>query len=201
MGNKSRTALISLFRFLRPIALAGLLIVILQVTGLMTSISQASQWTLLQTGVRDAGVEPDDPAPMFDYDFVIKDLEGQRVSFESFKGKVVFLNLWATWCGPCRAEMPGIQALYDKVDHDKIVFVMLSLDPDEALPQVKKYLSARSFNFPAYMPSGNLHKQLNVPSIPTTFVISPDGKIARKEVGAMQYDTKKFKEFLEGLVE
>lgn len=201
VGNKSRTVWASVIQFLKPIVLTGVVIAILQVTGLMGSLSQASQWTLLQTGFRDAGDEPDPEAPTFDYDFVIKDLEGQRVAFESFKGKVVFLNLWATWCGPCRAEMPGIQKLYEKVDHDKIIFVMLSLDDDEALPQVKRYLTARSFSFPAYLPAGNLHKQLKVPSIPTTFVISPQGKIERKEVGAMQYDTKEFKKFLEGLVE
>ncbi len=197
MGNKGRTMWIFAVRIL----LAVLLIAILKYTGATRTISQATQWTMLQVGARNAGVEPDPEAPMFDYNFTIKDLEGQRVSFESFKGKVVFLNLWATWCGPCRAEMPGIQKLYDKVDHDKIVFVMLSLDPDEALEQVKKYLSARKFTFPAYMPSGNLSKQLNVPSIPTTFIISPQGKIERKEIGAMQYDTEDFKKFLEGLVE
>jgi len=199
MDNKSRTKSIAvkLFGWIKPFALAGGILVFLQFTGLISAVSYATQWTLLQTGFRNADEETLDEATTFTYDFTIKDLEGNRIPFETFKGKVVFLNLWATWCGPCRAEMPGIQGLYDKVDKEKVVFVMLSLDNDSDQAKVVSYLKNKSFTFAAYMPSGYLPEQLQVPSIPTTFVISPDGKIVKKEVGSMQYDTPNFLRFLE----
>ena len=116
-----------------------------------------------------------------------------------FKGKTIFLNLWATWCGPCRIEMPSIQKLYDKVDHDKIAFVMLSLDRAEDKEKVEKFVTDKKHNFPVYRPAGALPELLNVPSIPTTFVITPDGKVASKKVGTANYDTEEFKKFLEDL--
>lgn len=203
MDNKSRTKSImaQTFSWLKPILLAGILLLFLQVTGLISAVSYVTQWSLLQTGLRDADEETDELRTNFDYAFTIKDLEGNRIPFERFKGKVIFLNLWATWCGPCRAEMPGIQSLYDKVSKEDVVFVMLSLDRDEDQKKVVDYLSRRSFTFKAFMPSGQLPEQLQVPSIPTTFVISPDGKVMKKEVGSMQYDTPEFLKFLEKLAE
>lgn len=137
----------------------------------------------------------------FDYNFTIKDLEGNRIAMETLKGKVIFLNLWATWCGPCRWEMASIQALYEKVKNEKVVFIMLSIDTDENQKRVAAYMRDKRFTFKAYMPTGYLTEQLNVPSIPTTFIVSPDGKIARKEVGAQDFNTKSFENLLEKLAE
>lgn len=203
MGNQSKTKFTGpwLAEIFKSVLVAGVILVILHHTGVISAASTATQWTLLQSGVRDADEAETEDKQDFDYNFTIKDLEGNRVPFETFKGKVIFLNLWATWCGPCRVEMPGIQALYDKVDKEKIVFVMLSLDSDENLPKVSNYLKVKSFTFKAYLPSGELPKLLQVPGIPTTFVISPDGKVMKKEVGSMQYDTPEFKKFLEKLAE
>ena len=135
----------------------------------------------------------------FNYNFSIKDLQGTKTSFEKFKGKVIFLNLWATWCGPCRAEMPTIQQLYDSIDKEKIVFVMLSVDNDRDKDKIVRYIQNKSFTFPVYQPSGYLSEQLSVPTIPTTFVISKDGKIATKEVGTTNFNTPKFRKFIDEL--
>ncbi|HWA34220.1 MAG TPA: TlpA disulfide reductase family protein, partial [Cyclobacteriaceae bacterium] len=131
--------------------------------------------------------------------FTIQDLQGNKIPFEQFQGKVIFLNLWATWCGPCRAEMAGIERLYSKIDKSSIAFVMLSLDRDSDKNKVISYMQSKGFTFPGFMPSGYLPAQLKVPEIPTTFIISKEGKIVRKEVGSMRYDTPKFQKFLEGL--
>jgi len=145
--------------------------------------------------------EVDVRGEVFDYNFSVKDLQGNAVDFNQFKGKVVFLNLWATWCGPCRAEMPSIHNLYHAVkDNDKIVFVMLSLDRADQQGKVVSYVNDKAFTFPVYMVSGNVNAQLEeVSSIPTTFVLSPDGKIASKKVGTANYDTPKFQQFLKEL--
>lgn len=188
-----------LLEVIKTAAITLLLVGFLQITGLLQSLSEWSQQALLLTGLRNAPALAEEKKEAFDYQFTIQDMQGSRQSFEQFKGKVVFLNLWATWCGPCRAEMPGIQRLYEMTDHAKVTFVMLSLDKDTDKKKVADYVKNKGFTFNAYMPSGYLPEQLQVPSIPTTFILTPDGTIARKEVGTMRYDTPKFKEFLEGL--
>jgi thiol-disulfide isomerase/thioredoxin len=183
---------------LRPWAIMILLIVIMRFTGILSGVSYVTQTAIMKTGMMDFDpyAETKKEIP-FNYDFSIKDLNGNIISMSEFKNKTVFINLWATWCGPCRAEMQSIQNLYDQVDHDKIMFVMLSLDKDAQHNKIVDYIGNKKFTFPVYQPSGYLTDQLNVPSIPTTFIIGPDGKIKSKKVGAANYDTEKFKKFLE----
>ena len=167
----------------------------LRVTGLLSGFSSATQSVVMETGLLDASVDTKE-SEAFNYDFTIKDLNEDKIGFNQFKGKVVFLNLWATWCGPCKAEMQGIHELYKEVASENIAFVMLSIDKDNAKRKVVKYINDKGFTFPVYMPSGYLSEQLNVPSIPTTFVINKEGKIVAKEVGTTNFNTKKFKKFL-----
>lgn len=185
------------FQILKPWISAIAVVFILQITGLLSGLSFLAQSAMLKTGLADASVEEAKDLGDFNYDFKVKDLSGNRIDFNEFKNKVVFLNLWATWCGPCRAEMPTIQKLYEKVqDDESIKFVILSLDKDSDKAKVVKYLKDRNFTFSGYMPSGYLTTQLNVPNIPTTYVISKDGKILAKEVGTTNFNTSKFFKFL-----
>jgi thiol-disulfide isomerase/thioredoxin len=154
----------------------------------------------MKTGIMDASPGNDSgAAEVFDYNFQIKTLTGEAIDFNQFKGKVVFVNLWATWCGPCRFEMPSIQELYNGVDKDKIQFVMLSLDRNEDLPKIVKYVEKNKFTFPVFQPKGFLPSAFDVPSIPTTFIIDKNGKVVSKKVGTTNFNTKKFKNYLEGL--
>lgn len=188
-----------LIHFLKPILAALLLVALLQLTGFMGTASFYAQSVALRTGFLDAGAEGLENSKQFDYNFTIKDLAGKKIDFKKYKGKVIFLNMWATWCGPCRAEMADIQKLYGQVDKDKVVFIMLSIDDDKNMAKVRSYISNKAFTFPVFMPSGNLPEQLQVPSIPTTFVLSKDGNVVAKEVGSKNYNTDKFKKFLEDL--
>ena len=189
-------------KFLKEILKTGLtfvvVLVVLNYTGLIGSLSSATQSAILTTGLLDVEVNVTG-SEVFNYDFTIKDLSGKRFSFDQYKGKVVFINLWATWCGPCRAEMAGIQKLYSSIASDSIAFVMLSLDRDTDQEKVVKYVNTKGFTFPVYLPSGRLTEQLSVPSIPTTLVIGKDGKIVAKEVGTTNFNTDKFKKFLRQL--
>lgn len=185
------------YKFIKPWAGAVLIVVFLHFTGLLSSISFFAQSAILQTGLMDASIKPLEEGTDFNYDFTIKDLNGNKINFDKFKDKVVFLNLWATWCGPCRAEMPTIQKLYDKMaDDPNVVFVMLSIDKDKDLSKVVRYLKDKSYSFNAYMPSGYLTEQINVPNIPTTFIISKNGKIISKEIGTTNFNTNRFYKFL-----
>ncbi|MFZ2906566.1 MAG: TlpA disulfide reductase family protein [Cyclobacteriaceae bacterium] len=189
-----------LLSFIKPILGALIVIIILKITGTLATVSYVANATLLKSGIFNS--QPGNQthrAEPFDYNFKIQTLLGEEIDFNQFKGKVIFLNLWATWCGPCRVEMPGIQALYNDVNNEQIVFIMLSLDKDEDLPKIKNYIGKNSFTFPVYQPKGYLANQLQVPSIPTTYIINKEGNIVSKEVGTTNFNTKKFRKYLADL--
>ena len=173
---------------------------LLKVTGIGREISFFTQSALLKAGIMD--VQPANTAPAkqtFDYNFSVKDLDGKKLSMKDLKGKVIFINLWATWCGPCRVEMPSIQNLYNSVDKEKIVFVILSLDHENQHRRIVQYIGDKQFTFPVYQPASPLPKLLRVNTIPTTFIIGPDGKVASKKTGMANYDTGEMRSFLREL--
>jgi thiol-disulfide isomerase/thioredoxin len=177
------------------------LLMILRYTGILSGISYVTGTLMLKTGVMNAGIEQPVVAKSFDYNFKIKDLNGTVIDFKTFKGKTIFINVWATWCGPCRVEMPSIQKLYDKVNKEEIVFIMLAVDDRKNFDKVVSFVKEKEYTFPVYVPHEFLPDQLMVRTIPTTFVVDTQGKIATRETGAANYDTEEFKTFLEGLVE
>ncbi|MGK7388960.1 MAG: TlpA family protein disulfide reductase [Candidatus Cyclobacteriaceae bacterium M2_1C_046] len=179
---------------IKEILILVAVLIVLNVTGLLGEVTGFLQRGLFYTGLLNANVEKLENAKEADYNFTMTTLDGEQVSFTEFKGKVVFLNLWATWCGPCIAEMPGIQNLYDKVEKDDIVFVMLSLD--ETTDKVQKFVDRKEFDFPVYMASHGVPDVFRTGSIPTTHIISPEGKIIYTKKGTANYNTEKFKEFL-----
>jgi thiol-disulfide isomerase/thioredoxin len=179
------------FSFLKPIVSALIIIGLLQVTGLWSSASSFAQSLVLKTGALNADSELKKPIANFDYQFDMLDVRGNPISAEMLKGKVVFLNLWATWCGPCKAEMPGIDNLYQKLKEYPIEFVMLSVDKANAQSKIESYLLKNNYSFPVYMLQGAAPDLLQVPSIPTTYIINKEGKVVLKEIGARNYDTKK----------
>lgn len=183
----------------------------LYLTGLHTEAIGQVQRLLLATGVRNATV-PDPVAGSgpaagaasggtpgkVGAGFRMVGLNGQEVPFESLQGKVVFLNIWATWCPPCVAEMPNIERLYQKVGSDKIAFVMLSVDR-EGRDKVKRYIDKKGYSFPVYLPLSQLPQAFYSPSIPSTFIISPEGHIVARQEGMAAYDTPEMQAFLQSM--
>src|SRR5262249_38234100 len=113
--------------------------------------------------------------------FDVKDQNGQPLSLEKFKGKPVMIDFWATWCGPCRAELPNVLAAYKKY-HDKgFEIVGISLDQDEK--EFKSFIKAKGMTWPQFFDGkgwGNEVAQLyGVRSIPQTYLLDQDGKIYR----------------------
>jgi thiol-disulfide isomerase/thioredoxin len=184
------------FQSTKAIVTALLLVGFLQLTGLWQGASVSAQKLALKTGLLNADGETKKAPLVFDYNFTIKDLKGNKIAFDQYKGKVIFINLWATWCGPCKAEMPGIQELAASLKGKPIEFVMLSLDKDAMLPKVISYIEKNQYTFPVFMPHEFLPDQLQVASIPTTLIVSKEGKIIVREVGAKNYNTKKMIDFL-----
>lgn len=121
---------------------------------------------------------------------------GEVIDLSSFKGKKVFVNLWATWCPPCVAEMPSIQELYNQTRNSNTEFVMLSLDKNFDIAQ--QWARQKNYNLPLYFASGDLPDALQVAGIPTTFIFDEEGKMIFSHVGSEDYSKPKFVKMLTG---
>lgn len=168
-------------------------------TGLHTEAIGRVQQLILTTGIIQPEVKSSSGgAPTtVQYDLPLVTLDGKEANLKDFKGKVIFLNLWATWCPPCVAEMPNIHNLYKKVASDDIVFVMLSLDEDPKKAQ--KFMQKKEYTFPVYLPTAAFPAAFETQAIPTTFIIAPDGSIVMRKEGMASYDTQEFRDFLQKL--
>lgn len=123
-------------------------------------------------------------------DFKLKDLTGKEVSLSDYKGKKVFLNFWATWCPPCKAEMPEMEMLYQETKNSDLVILAVNLDEEKNT--VQKFINSNKYNFPVLLDTGNIvASQYEVVSIPTSFFIDKEGNIVDKHIGAMTIEDMK----------
>lgn len=131
-------------------------------------------------------------------DLRFKDAKGKTVTLSELKGKVVFLNFWATWCPPCLAEMPSISKLYQKYkDDEQVVFILV--DADSKLPKAQAYMDKKKFAMPLYTLESNVPEAIFSGSLPTTVVFDKQGRVSYNEAGAANYASKEFVGFIEKL--
>ena len=123
-------------------------------------------------------------------------LDGQKVEFSQFKGKVVFLNIWGTWCPPCRAEIPSIQRLYNSLKNKEIVFLLIS---DEKPETVRKYIKKKRYNLPVYIQSGDFPKVFDTQIYPSTYILDRGGRIVYKYFASAKWDDGSIRSMLLGL--
>ncbi len=171
------------------------IIATLYFTGWHTEVIGNLQRVVLWTGIMTPDTELDaGEIRNARFDMPLITLSGERTSLQEFEGKTIFLNFWATWCPPCIAEMPNIQALYEEVRSDSIQFVMVSLDED---PQkARDFIARKDYTMPVYFLAGRKPGVYNSTVVPTTYIISPGGKIVSERRGMANYHTSAFKEFL-----
>ncbi len=123
--------------------------------------------------------------------FVTKDLDGNMRRLDEFKGKVVFLNLWATWCKPCEEEMPSMQRVYDILKDRNFEMIALSVDT-EGPEVVRKFAERYGLTFPIFLdPKGKIKNGYKTTGVPETFIIDQNGIIAEKIWGPRNWDDKK----------
>lgn len=127
-----------------------------------------------------------------------RDVKGKTVDLGDLKGKVIFLNFWATWCPPCLAEMPGVNQLYEKFKHDEGVVFILA-DADGNLVKAQKFMDKKHYQLPVYRIDSEIPDQLFKGSLPTTVVFDKDGRISYNESGAANYDDANFIKFINRL--
>lgn len=112
-------------------------------------------------------------------DFVLKDQNGKKVSFEEYRGKVIFLNFWATWCPPCQRELPHIQELYEKYKSSDEVAVLTVVSPggqEKNADGIKAFLNEHTYSMPVLFDDGSMYYYFQVTSMPTTFMIDREGR-------------------------
>jgi peroxiredoxin len=132
--------------------------------------------------------------------FILPDLNGKQVSLEDHRGKVVFLNFWATWCPPCRAEMPSMEKLYNKFKSKDFTILAVNLGDD--ISQVKAFKETYKLNFPILLDTdSSLGMIYGAISIPTTYLIDRDGYIFGGALGPRDWASDDAFELIKSLLE
>ena len=123
--------------------------------------------------------------------FEARDLDGRLISTASLRGKVVLLNFWATWCPPCRAEIPDLVALQEKY-RDQLQIIGIS--EDEGGPEVvKRFVEAHHMNYPVVMASPDIEKKYpGIGALPTSFVVDRQARLVQKHVGMLTARTTEY---------
>ncbi|MBD1260444.1 redoxin domain-containing protein [Maribacter polysiphoniae] len=141
-------------------------------------------------------MDEDEQTQLEPFTYRLATLEGAPADVGIGKGKVTFLSYWATWCPPCRAELPSIQKLYDDYG-DKVDFVLITHeDPDV----IQTFLNKKEFDFPVVLPRMETPAELLERTIPTNYVIDKTGKVVVKEQGATDWNSQKIRNTLDTLI-
>lgn len=189
----------------------GLIALTLYITGLHTEVIGFVQRGLLETGLLNPRVEERiEPTgtgslekskdiknyPVADLNLKLRDINGNIVSLADLKGKVIFMNFWATWCPPCVAEMPAINELHKEMG-DEVAFVMLSMD--QKFEKAIAYKERKEFGLPIYQPASQIPPMYGSSQLPTTYVIDAQGRLVLTHLGMADYNNQKFRNFLKSL--
>ncbi len=135
-------------------------------------------------------------------DFTLSDLQGKAHTLSSYRGKVVMVNFWATYCGPCIKEMPSMQRLKEKMAGKP--FTILSVDMAEEKHDVQAFLTQHQIkiDFPVLLnPEGNVVEDWMITAVPTTFILDPKGTIRYALFGGIEWDKQDVIQTLSGLIE
>lgn len=154
-------------------------------------------WGLLAILRKDFQEGPNigSPAPAVSF----QDASGKTVTLKDFRGKAVLMNFWATWCGPCRQEMPSLDKLYQKFSGRDFVVLGVSVDED-GWSSINEFLKVIPVSFPIVLDQGEGIDKYEVYRIPETYLIDAEGKIAGKVTGPQDYDQEVFYQKVERLL-
>jgi len=122
--------------------------------------------------------------------------DGTKIALSQLKGKVVFLNFWATWCGPCRSEMPSMEAVYQKLKNKG--FEILAVNLGDSKNEVSAFMNEYKLSFPVLLDEKSMTgSYYNIQAIPTTYIINKQGLIVARLIGSANWNTPKIISALE----
>ncbi|MFV8342666.1 TlpA family protein disulfide reductase [Flavobacterium sp. XS2P39] len=130
------------------------------------------------------------------YQWQLVDVTGKNISLKDYKGKMIFINFWATWCPPCIAEMPSMQQLYAGYQ-DKIVFLFVTTDSFES---ANTFLIKENLTLPIYQSVSNPPLEMESSTIPATYLIDKKGNVVLAKIGAANWNSDSFREKLDELL-
>lgn len=133
--------------------------------------------------------------------FTLQGLDGRMVSLSDYRGKVVLLNIWATWCPPCVAEIPSLDKLYKMFRDEDFELLAVSVD-EGGKRDVENFMKNKNMSFPVLLdPSGGIQRLYRTSAVPESFIIRKDGTVDNKIVGAIDWASPKVFEYIEKLIE
>jgi cytochrome c-type biogenesis protein len=133
------------------------------------------------------------------YEFTLQDLDGRQVSLSDYRGKVVFIDFWATWCPPCREAIPYVEELSNKYKNNKKV-VVLGINIGEDADTVANFLNKQQMSYPVLLGDDDVLSNYKINAVPTFFIIDQKGKVAKKYSGFMPGSDEKWQEDIEKLL-
>ena len=129
------------------------------------------------------------PAP----DFASVDLSGQPISLESLRGRVVFVNFWATWCAPCRTEAPSLERLYRRLKPEGFEILAVSIDKPETREAVGAFQTEFELSFPVLLDSEQeIYQAFKATGVPETFLVDPKGRVVERFVGPRNWGDPRY---------
>lgn len=131
-------------------------------------------------------------------DLVFQNTNGQLIHLANQKGKVIFINFWATWCGPCIAEMPGINSLYEKMKGNKNMMFII-VDADHDFTKSKPFMAKHHFSMPLYQAVSKIPQNFLSDAIPATTIIDRSGKVVFHQDGSVDYSNPKVLAYLNSI--
>ena len=177
----------------------GLTVALILVAGLLIALQIKEQMDELDD--RRGGLSPP-PLPversLADVEWKLQSLDGEETSLSAFEGKVLFVNLWATWCGPCVVEMPSIQRLYEQFPQEDVAFLLVSDEPPDV---VEEFVQEKGWELPLYVSDDERPSVFESPGIPATFILDREGRIVFRHVGSARWDDETSVRFLSDLLE
>jgi peroxiredoxin len=133
-------------------------------------------------------------------DFTLPDVEGRPVRLRELRGKLVFLNFWATWCPPCRLEMPSMERLYQTFKETEFAMLAVSIDR-QGVEAVKPFVEELQLTFPALLDQkSEVARQYGLRGLPSTYLIDPEGRLIGAAVGGRDWHSTEAKALIAGLL-
>ena len=151
---------------------------------------------IVATVLSPSTIDEEEQANLKNYNWSLVGLDGEQTNLQSKKGEVVLINVWATWCPPCVAELPGFAELYEDYG-DKVTFVFVANDEKQ---KVETFLKKKEYDLPVYFQASTIPQELESNSIPVTYILDKEGNIVVDKTGAANWNSDKIRSLLDVLI-